>query len=80
MLKESLEIGKLQKPPTDALFDWALEADLVLLNSTCYSRPLMKQLAKMASRMKKGSWIFSLDQMLPSADKYTSDVNDKLPV
>jgi hypothetical protein len=46
-------------------FDWAQEADLVLIPSTCFDEQLMIKLATKASQMKKGSFLISLTEQLP---------------
>eukprot|EP01034_Spumella_vulgaris_P037938 gene37938-46812_t len=47
--------------------DWR-DADIVFANSTCYDETIMSKMAKIASGMKKGSFVITLTKRLPSTD------------
>ena len=49
------------------LKDWT-NADIVFANSTCYDDDLMKRIAKIAVRMKKGAFFVTLTRKLPVDD------------
>jgi hypothetical protein len=50
-------------------FDWALEADFVLINSTALDVDLMTKIEEKASMMQKGSFLITISKSLPSLQK-----------
>jgi hypothetical protein len=56
--------------------DWS-EADLVLANSTCFDQTLLNQIAEKCSKLKKGSWMFTLTKKFPSAEDDYLEVGEE---
>lgn len=53
-------------------FDWS-DADVVFMNSTCFSEQLMLTLCETADRMQLGSWAITFTRKLPSINWQTMD-------
>lgn len=47
--------------------DWH-DADLLFVNSTCFTNLMMDQIYMKSARCKKGSWFITLSKRLPYAD------------
>lgn len=61
----SVDVSFLCGDFTAKAFDWS-DADVVFMNSTCFSEALMLTLAGLADAMKVGSWAITFTRKLPS--------------
>ena len=57
-------------------FDWS-DADLLFVNSTCFTQEMMVQINEKAITCKKGTWFITLSKRLPFAEKCSSTDNEK---